>query len=237
MTTSCETLRGTLAQAVLDGRVQGSTIVSGGHFMVSNRETLNAGTVESFREAVQTFLALREGDVPVRLGLFINDIGLTCSGGDSCSIAKVRSIGDALAVPAEYQEILAENGLAEEELVLLSERFLRNRAKRIFHHVRKQRADAFVEREEGYYFAPPDRPEIILTRKNAHDQYGTPACPLIMSAFGLELKRMGFDNSVNFYYVGSDNVSNIPNYMPIEKGKLLAHELDPDIRTDNIYLT
>lgn len=233
---SSETLYGTLEKALLDGNVRGSTIVTGGHFMVANRNKLNDGTIESFRKAVQTFLLLRENDIPVQLGLFINDIGLTCSGSDSCSLAEIKQMRE-LTLPDEYRAILAENGIGEGEIVLLSERFLRNRAKRIFHHVRKQHADAFVEREEGYYFAPKDRPEMILTRKNAHDRYGTPACPLIMSAFGLELKRMGFGNSINFYYVGSDNLANIPNYMPIEKGKLLAHELDPDIQTENIYLT
>lgn len=231
----CEALSGTLLQALLDGSEHGNTIVTGGHFMVTNRENLNNGTIESFRKAVQTFELLRENDVPVRLGLFINDIGLTCSGGDSCSLEQVKLMRGP-ALPEEYKRILDENGIDDTGLVLISERFLRNRAKRIFHHVRKQ-TDAFVEREEGYYYAPKDRPEILLTRKNSQDKYGTPACPLIMSAFGLELKRMGFENSINYYYVGNDNLSNIPNYLPIEKGKLLAHELDPDIQIDNIYLT
>ena len=232
---SCETLSGTLLKSLLDGSAQENTIVTGGHFMITNREKLNAGTIDSFSKAVQTFEFLSENGIHVRLGVFINDIGLTCSGADSCSLEKMKLINGP-SLPNEYQKIADENGIDEDEIVIISERFLRNRAKRIFHHVRKQ-SDAFVEHDEGYYFAPKDRPEIILTRKNAHDKYGTPACPLIMSAFGLELKRMGYRNSINYYYVGSDNLSNIPNYLPIEKGKLLAHELDPDVQIENIYLT
>lgn len=231
---SCETPSGTLLKSLLDGLEQENTIVTGGHFMITNKENLNNGTIDSFNKAVQSFKLLDGNGIHVTLGLFINDIGITCSGTDSCSLAKMKLINNP-SLPIEYKNILSENGIEEDELVIISERFLRNRAKRIFHHVRKQ-SDAFVEREEGYYFKPKDRPEIILTRKNSSDKYGTPACPLIMSAFGLELKRMGFNNSINYYYVGSDNLSNIPNYLPIEKGKLLAHELDPNIKTENIYL-
>lgn len=232
---SCEAISGTLLKSLLDGSEQENTIVTGGHFMVTNRENLNEGTINSFRKAVQTFELLTESGVSVTLGVFINDIGLTCSGTDSCSLAKIKLINGP-ALPDVYKKIAAENEIDESEIVIISERFLRNRAKRIFHHVRKQ-TNAIVEHEEGYYFMPKDRPEIILTRKNAHDKYGTPACPLIMGAFGLELKRMGFNNSINYYYVGSDNLSNIPNYLPIEKGKLLAHEIDPNIKLENIYLT
>lgn len=232
---SCEVVSGTLLKSLLDGSEQENTIVIGGHFMITNKENLNHGTIDSFSKAVQTFKLLDENDVSVKLGVFINDIGLTCSDADSCSLEKMKLMTGP-SLPAEYTQILIENGIEENEVVIISERFLRNRAKRIFHHVRKQ-SGSFVERSEGYYYLPKDRPEIILTRKNSYDKYGTPACPLIMAAFGLELKRMGYDNSINYYYVGSDNLSNIPNYLPIEKGKLLAHELDSGIKTENIYLT
>jgi len=231
---NCEATYGTLLKALLDGSEHESTIVTGGHFMITNKDNLNRGTIDSFHRAVQTFKLLDENGIRARFGLFINDIGLTCSGTDSCSLEKMKLINGPL-LPNEYAQILIENGIGENEIVIISERFLRNRAKRIFHQVRK-RTDAFVERSEGYYFLPKDRPEIILTRKNTYDKYGTPACPLIMCAFGLELKRMGYSNSINYYYVGSDNLSNIPNYLPIEKGKLLAHEMDPSIKTENIYL-
>lgn len=230
----CDTLSETLLKSLIDGTEQETTIVTGGHFMITNKNHLNTGTINSFYKAVQTYKLLDERGVRVKLGLFINDIGISCSGTDSCSLTKVRLINEP-AIPFEYRQILEENGIEEDEVVIISERFLRNRAKRIFHQVRKQNT-AFVEREEGYYYTPKDRPEIILTRKNFSDKYGTPACPLIMSAFGLELKRMGYKSSINYYYVGNDNISNIPNYLPIEKGKLLAHELDPDIITQNIYL-
>jgi len=231
---NCEAISGTLVKSQLGGSEQEITIVTGGHFMISNKENLNSGTIDSFHKAVHTFKLLRKNGARVRLGLFINDIGLTCSGTDSCSLEKMKLISGH-TLPNEYSKILDENGIEEAEVIIISERFLRNRAKRIFHQVRKQ-TDAFVERDEGYYFLPKDRPEIILTRKNTSDKYGTPACPLIMGAYCLELKRMGYSNSINYYYVGSDNLSNIPNYLPIEKGKLLAHELDPDIKTENIYL-
>lgn len=224
-----------LPKAFIDSIAHENTIVTGGHFMSINRENLNSGTIDSFVKAVQTYKLFSENGNRVKLGLFINDIGLSCSGADSCSLEKMKLITGP-ALPVEYEEILTENGIDENEVVIISERFLRNRAKRIFHQVRKQ-TEAFVERSEGYYYLPKDRPEIILTRKNSHDKYGTPACPLIMAAFGLELKRMGYINSINYYYVGSDNLSNIPNYLPIEKGKLLAHELDSDINTENFYLT
>ena len=174
---SCETLSETLLKSLLDGSEQENTIVTGGHFMITNKEKLNAGTIDSFSRAVQTFELLAENGIHVSLGVFINDIGLTCSGADCCSLEKIKLINGP-SLPNEYKKIVDENGIDEDEVVIISERFLRNRAKRIFHHVRKQ-SDAFVEHDEGYYFTPKDRPEIILTRKNAHDKYGTPACPLI----------------------------------------------------------
>ncbi|MEM5769678.1 MAG: hypothetical protein AAGU32_15500 [Bacillota bacterium] len=231
---NCEALSGTLLKSFLDGFAQENPIVTGGHFMVTNKERLNSGTIDSFSKAVQTFKLLDENGVHVSLGVFINDIGLACSGTDSCSLEKIKLMNGP-ALPDEYTNILIENGIEQDEVVIISERFLRNRAKRIFHQVRK-RTDAIIERDEGYYFLPKDRPEIILTRKNPHDKYGTPACPLIMGAYCLELKRMGYSSSINYYYVGSDNLSNIPNYLPIEKGRLLAHEIDPSIKTENIYL-
>ena len=134
---NCEALSGTLLKALLDGIEQEETIVTGGHFMISNKENLNSGTIDSFNKAVQTFKLLDENGVRVKLGVFINDIGLTCSGADSCSLEKIKLINGP-ALPNEYAQILADNGIEEDEVVVISERFLRNRAKRIFHQVRKQ---------------------------------------------------------------------------------------------------
>lgn len=212
-----------------------SILVTGGHFMVSNIKKINNGTLESFTKAVEVYKSLIKRDYDVKLGVFINDIGLTCSGQGSCSIEKMKFLNSP-SLPIEYSDILAKYDIKEETVLIVSERFLRNRAKRIFHSVRKRDYN-IVEREEGYYFVIEDRPEIILTRKNDSDKYGTPACPLIMTAFGLEHKRMGFNKSINFYYIGNDNTSNIPNYMPIEKGKLLATIVDREVYTKNVYIS
>ena len=78
----------TLSTALLSGEVTGSTIVTGGHYMVSNKYNLNEGTIAAFNDAVQTYLLLEQNGLSAALGVYVNDIGLTCSGGDSCSIAQ-----------------------------------------------------------------------------------------------------------------------------------------------------
>ena len=111
---NCDTLSGTLLKSLLDGKDQEHTIVTGGHFMITNKEKLNSGTIDSFYKAVQTYKLLNENGIRAKLGVFINDIGLTCSGTDSCSLEKMKLINGP-SLPNEYTQILIENEIEEDE--------------------------------------------------------------------------------------------------------------------------
>ena len=90
---------------------------------------------------------------------------------------------------------------------------------------------------EGYlYRHSSEKIGIVLTRDHPQDKYGTPACPLIMSAYAFEQKRKGYSASFNFYYVGQDNYLNVANHFVIEKGKFLAQQFGLDLDIKNVYL-
>ncbi|MBM3705786.1 MAG: hypothetical protein FJW66_04595 [Actinobacteria bacterium] len=92
----------------------------------------------------------------------------------------------------------------------------------------KKEANGFFLIDPGYY------EKIILTRTAAKDKYGTPACPLIMAGLSIIQGRL-YRSSINFYYTGADNISNIPNYFVIEKGKRVAELFGIKINVENIY--
>jgi len=77
----------------------------------------------------------------------------------------------------------------------------------------------------------------MLTRRALKDPYGTPACPLIMAAYAFEQEKKGYNSSLNFYYVDSDNFENIPNHFMIEKGYEVAKMFGTKIKVMNVYFT
>lgn len=208
-------------------------LITGGHFMASKSESINKGTVVSFEKAAFEFKKYRNNSIDVNLGVFVNDIGAICSN-NTCSIS---SPGE-LEIPSKFDEVIDRYKIDREEVLLISEKYIRNRSKRIFHKLRKSEfSKDIVAKKEGYYLHIENNPEILLTRINDQDKYGTPACPLIMTAYSLENERMGFDESINYYYVGSDNLENIPSYLPIEKGRFFSKMISDKHETTNIYLT
>ena len=85
-----------------------------------------------------------------------------------------------------------------------------------------------------FFNDPEGYGRIILTRTSGEDKYGTPACPLIMSGLSIEQSKL-YNSSVNFYYIGEDNISNIPNYFAIEKGKRICELIGCNLKIENLY--
>jgi hypothetical protein len=215
--------------------IKDGCLITGGHFMLTSAGPhLNEGTIDSFSKAVFHYAHNRHKKAA--LGLLINDIGAVCSP-TSCTIAPEDVSKTEFRLPSEYVGILQEAGVAEKELIIFWEKHMRNRGKKALHKLLSHNSGKIVETEEGYiYQCPTSRVNIILTRRSPNDKYGTPACPLIMSAYFLENKKLGFTSSLNFYYVGEDNELNVANHYVIEKGRFLALEFSGDLDVKNVYL-
>ncbi len=217
--------------------VENGMMITGGHFTLTyDGSSINAGTVESFRCCAQLYSSEKKKYPKLGIGILINDIGAVCSfSGCQTQRAPTRA---AFVLPDAYQAILDELGIQKEELVIFWEKHIRNRAKKQLHsQIVKQNPSIIYREKEGYiYRSNQNSVEIILSRYNDHDKRGTPACPLIMSAYSLEHKRLGYSSSLNFYYIGDDNFMNIANHFVIEKGCYLASCFDPSIgQTKNVY--
>ncbi|MCH9609846.1 MAG: hypothetical protein S4CHLAM45_02080 [Chlamydiales bacterium] len=214
------------------------TLITGGHFVLTeNSESLNEGTLNSFRLAVSTYSLGKKKYPNLALGILINDIGMVCSASE-CQIGKVLS-RDTFIFPPEYLEILDQHEVKEKEVELFWEKHIRNRAKKQLHSQLSQNNPYIQYRDrEGYaYHCPKENIEILLTRYQKNDRRGTPACPLIMSAYSFEHKRLGFKSSLNFYYVGEDNYMNVANHFVIEKGRFLASQFsNGELTIKNVYV-
>ena len=77
--------------------------------------------------------------------------------------------------------------------------------------------------------------KFVLTRKRNEDKYGVPACPLIMAGLNIEQNKR-YPSSINFYYIGDDNIENVPNFFVIEKGLRVSELFGADIIVKNFYL-
>lgn len=211
-------------------------MITGGHFMMTNEgPNLNPGTLESFQRAVHLFCEGRKSHAHLGLGILINDMGAVCSG-SSCTISAVPS-RENISLPPEYLKILEEGGLGLKDLHIFWEKHLRNRGKKMLFGQLSKNNPSFSYDNGGYVYSSPQvKIPIILTRKSAHDKYGTPACPLIMCALAMEHQRQGFNSSFNFYYVGEDNYLNVANHFVIEKGRFLAEQMGNNLDIKNVYL-
>jgi len=211
-------------------------LITGGHLpVIHDEESVNEGTVKSFEAAARIYAAGRDMYKNLGLGIFVNDIGATCTA-TSCSIKGSASI-EEFELPAPYDNILHRLGVCRSDLRIISEKFTRNRGKRILKKEIKRGNPNILLRDEGYFFVCDDKSiDIQLTRINENDEVGTPACPLIMCAYSLEHIREGFKSSLNFYYAGEDNYENIPNYYVIEHGYKIAQALDGTADVKNIYI-
>ena len=211
-------------------------LITGGHLpVIHDEDSVNEGTIKSFEAAAKLYAAGRGSYKGLGLGIFVNDIGATCSA-TSCSIKGSANI-EEFELPTPYSDILHQLGICASELRIISEKFTRNRGKRILKKEIKKGNPNILLRDEGYFFVCDDRDiEIQLTRVNENDEVGTPACPLIMCAYSLEHIRDGFTSSLNFYYAGEDNYENVPNYHVIEHGYKMAQALDATAIVRNIYI-
>ena len=217
------------------------TLITGGHIVLGDlAASLNDGTVLSFYAAVRAYKSNLSRGVPVGLGILINDIGMVC-GANSCSINKSSTGRTEFKFPDIYARILDEAQVPVSGVQIFWEKHMRNRGqkellKRLDKHPRIRVIDgeSWLVGENSSEF---DDSATLLARRSAHCESGTPACPLIMGAYGMDQHRRGYTTSVNFYYVGEDNFENIPNHFNIEKGVEVAAVFEPRIQIKNIYFS
>jgi hypothetical protein len=219
----------------LDKKLKNNMLIMGGHFMIKKDKSpnLNQGTIESFRTAAELYKTAKKKGYYAGLGLFINDIGMTCST-HNCSFKKISR--EDFLLPDQYLDILSTLEINPNELKLFWEKHMRNRGKREMKRQLKKQVD--IREEEGNYYLmdPEGYVKILLTRARNDDKYGNASCSLIMAALFQEQQRRGFDYSLNIYYIGYDNIGNIPNYHIIEKGKKVADRFGITINVNNVYI-
>ena len=225
------------------------------------REELNSGTLKSFEYAVNLYLSSARKNLKAGLGILINDMGSSCEE-DACNLRGSNFSRENYRLPQDYQNVLKLYGLNEYPVEIFWEKHARNTGKKYFLKIlrgilpgsglpdgevpgsklsasEKMDIPGFVIKKEtnGYYLMDPGYYEkIMLTRTSARDKYGTPACPLIMAGLGI-IQSRSYTSSINFYYTGSDNTSNVPNYFVIEKGKRVSELFKIGIGIENIYFS
>jgi len=234
-------------------------IITGGHFRIffnksGFREEINSGTIKSFELALKMYLTLIKKNISANLGILINDMGSACDEGD-CYIEKIKFLREKYFLPSIYKEILTSAGLGpnhcktgKDIVKVFWEKHIRNTAKKEFIKILKHTDSNPIESKKdhltidikkepsGFYIEDPRQyGKIMLTRTQGKDKYGTPACPLIMAGLNIMQSKQKYSMCLNFYYVGQDNILNIPNYFVIEKGKRVTELFGYNIEVKNIY--
>lgn len=219
----------------LENLLEDHILITGGHFMIGSDglPQLNQGTINSFRKAVELFVLAKRQRVMAQLGLFINDIGLTCEASGHCSLKRTVFSKEQFVLPDAYQEILDKADLSSSDLQLFWEKTVRNQGAELFKKWKHTRNTLFEKDETGYWLHDKELFGRILLRR----QSGLPTCPLIMAALTHEQCRLGFSSSLNIYYIDVDNKDNIPNHFVIEKGKRVAELLGARLNVNNVYVT
>ena len=212
-------------------------ILTGGHFtLTADGSSINRGTIDSFEYPARLYAEAKKRFSSVALGILINDIGAVCSS-DGCSIQKPVVGREQFEYPEPYLELLDELDIKRDEVIIFWEKHIRNRSKKLLHSRVASSPNSIRYIEKQGYVYDDGNTEMILTRYNTQDPTGTPACPLIMSAYAIEKRRRGYSSSLNFYYVGADNYMNVANHFVIEKGRYLASQFEPTLGTiKNVYL-
>ena len=229
-----------------------NTIITGGHFRIFfNRdgftEKINSGTLKSFEYAAELFLESKRKYANTELGILINDMGSPC-GEEGCYLKSVKFARNNYNLPQQYKKVLLSKGLADYKIKIYWEKHIRNRGKKEFLKKLKRTVNKIisenskeiktfhiVKEPHGFYIYDADLyGKIILTRTAGKDKYGVPACPLIMAGLNIEQSKL-YNSSINFYYIGSDNIENIPNYFVIEKGRRVSELFGSKIKVNNIY--
>jgi hypothetical protein len=227
-----------VSQSVITDR----TIFTGGHFVLEAGEPtlLNEGTLLSFEAAVRSFAILKTKYKELGFGILINDIGAICT--TTCTINNHGFDRDCFAIPFFYKQILEKYKVTVSELIIFWEKKMRNRSQKEL--MRRVGKDPNIEIQDGQtWLTKINKEKILLSRKSVHCPYGTPACPLIMAGYVMEQSRKNFYQSINYYYVDTDNFENIPNHFMIEKGSevggyfLSQNHNESKFKSLNIYFT
>lgn len=230
--------------------LQTNSIITGGHFRIffdkdSQAISLNIGTIKSFEYAVRLYLYAVSKNIKAELGVLINDMGSSCDE-NGCHLKMPGFVREDYLLPREYIKVLSQNGLKDHPVKIYWEKHIRNRGKKEFHKLLKRgiafnlnpdiksTPDIIKEKDAIFLSDPEGYGKIVLTRTQGKDKYGTPACPLIMSGFSIEQSK-SYDSSVNFFYIGDDNITNIPNYFAIEKGKRICELINCKIKINNLF--
>lgn len=214
-------------------------LITGGHFRIffndGNFEPhLNEGTIRSFKAALELFSISRSQGLSTDIGLLINDMGSACDE-DGCRIDSLDFSRDKYRLPRLYLELMHGYGIDRDDIRIYWEKHIRNRAKKEFLKLLKKGDNGIKKDLKGYYMEKKNPySRIILTRTQGRDKYGVPACSLIMGGLNFEQGKY-YDRSINFYYIGSDNIDNIPNYFVIDKAQHVARLLGSSIDVVNIY--
>ena len=227
---------------ILDGAqryLSNNCLITGGHYRIfyknkSFQENLNEGTINSFKLAVSLYKIAQSRELAIDIGILINDMGASCDDSE-CDIKNLVFERESYRLPNQYLEILEKEGISREMIKIFWEKHARNRGKKEFlKRLKRNSSDIF--KEAGGFFISDTQGfgKIILTRKRESDKYGVPACPLIMAGLNLEQNKI-HKSSINFYYIGNDNLMNIPNYFVIEKGKRVSEIFRASISVNNIY--
>jgi hypothetical protein len=230
--------------------LQDNSIITGGHFRIFFEKdiqaiSLNIGTVLSFEYAVKLYLHAVSKNTKADFGILINDMGSSCDE-NGCHLKTSSFIRMDYPLPEEYIKILSQNGIKDYPVKIYWEKHIRNQGKKELLKLLKKGSDPNMNpcsksipciiKEKNALFLndPQGYGKIILTRTQGKDKYGTPACTLIMSGFSIEQSKP-YDSAVNFYYIGGDNITNIPNYFAIEKGKRICELIGYKLNINNLY--
>lgn len=217
-----------------------NSIITGGHFRLFFREEkiepkINEGTVLSFKACLELFSISRSIGLKTDIGILINDMGSACDD-QGCSLGKLDFSRDAFDLPETYLDLLEGKGLSQADINIYWEKHIRNRAKKDFLKILKKKESRIKKGLNGYSLYTEKVPsnKIMLTRTQGKDKYGVPACPLIMGELDY-FQSSKYDNCINYYYIGNDNLENIPNYFVIEKARPVAEFLGSKMSIKNIY--
>jgi len=214
-------------------------IITGGHFRIffnknGRSESLNKGTLKSFEAAVRLFKLARKKGLSSDLGILINDMGSACDE-KGCPVRPLSFSRDDYILPGSYIDILSSYGIAQKEVIIYWEKHIRNKSKKAFLKKIKNKNNDIIKRRQGYYLKTGGPfVKIILTRTQGKDKYGVPACPLIMGGLLKEQADL-YECSINYYYIGPDNLENIPNYFILGKANPVGEFLGADIKVENIF--
>jgi hypothetical protein len=220
--------------------LRNNCIITGGHFRLfidqnDLRVFLNKGTLESFRMAIELYGIAKEKGITADIGILINDLSSSCEECDCLNGDLAGFKRNNFIFPGQYNDILKSNGISPNVLNIYWEKHMRNRAKKELLKRMKVKDENIQNGSDGLFLLDPDGyGKIILTRKRDRDKYGAPACPLIMAGLNLEQDKH-YESSINFYYIGIDNLENIPNYHAIEKGAKVSKSFSARIEVNNIY--